>query len=215
MSRIQLPSMSLAKRAKESQEKRDAELIEKHGSTDPLRLEKRRRMASNSVKDLKEFVLRLQTEKRAMMAQAETEKKSLEEFFNSNQFKTLPDDQKQAVTQQATNNERSRAAEILHMDILVKQFNAQADVIDATTLLFDALTVRMIKTKKSGTKGYYRHTIALSMWDIGTMLDALCTKHMPDQYPESEKKDGGWEPEIDDEDILSDDDEEEDKKAKK
>ena len=209
-----IPTMSLAKRVQDKKSAQLSELIDRRGSTAPLKLEERRNAMTHNVAKLKKFVSELQAEHKAMLAdEIEIEKQTVAELAAFEKANTHTLDQLQAIKNMIEQAKQARKNHAKSIHIAAMQFNAQADVIDSNCLLFDVLTVRMIKkSKKSNKVGRFRQAIAMTMYDTNSMLDDLLTKLMPEQYPPEERDKLEYLPEDDDEDIYVDDEDEEGEK---
>lgn len=212
--KIEMPSMSLAKRIQEDKAKRDEAIVEGHGSTGPLRLEKRRRMASRGVKALKEFVLTLRTQLRAAQASEieilDWEKKNPAAVICKQNNLTEEQEQQRRDAMRS-----QRAQQLGQIELMIMDYNSRADIIDSNLLNFDATTVRMVKTKKSDNKkGMFRNTAAMSLFDIASMLEVLCQHLRPDLYPPGESDEERYEPEDDFEIVTEDEDDEEEETPK-
>lgn len=208
MKKVEMPSMSLAKRMQEDQARRDEALVETHTSTGPLRLEKRRRMAFNGVKSLKKFVLTLRTQLRA----AQAEELEIEKWEKENPPSVIC--KKNNLTEEQEVQRRvalrsQRVHQLGQLELMIMDYNSRADMIDSNLLNFDALTVRMVKTKKNNKKGMFRNTVAMSMFDIASMVEVLCQNLRPDLYPPATHEEELYEPEDDTDDLVDDDESDE------
>lgn len=202
-----MPTMSLAKKLDQRDAIKHEALIKGHGSTSPLLLEQRRVHATENVKNLMGFVQRLRAEHKAMIAreaEIEADFKARRQGLEGN-----PTPEHLAELDQFETARASRMYQALQLEIMAQQFMAQANVIDSNCLVFDALTVRMVKKKKNGKEGRYRQTVALTLFDLASYVQYHMEQMYPKEFPAApESKEPDYEPEVDDEDIYEGEEEE-------
>jgi hypothetical protein len=213
MGEFSMPSIALAKTdAAEGSRAWFRDAIKEHGSTNPLKIEKRREKLTVWAQMIERTIKQVQLAKRAMLAEKEKQLKAIKAQRNAAKPIVTKDAQWDLETDRILFEMESQFNQgILSYEITLGNFIADLANIEGHCITIDCLTLREMGVSKSGKKGRVRHTAARYLFDCGysslTVLEIL--KHVfKDQLGEEFFKDDEDESaaklNADDEDILSD-----------
>ncbi len=217
---LQLPDMSLARGdLSESSPEYLREFVKEHGSTAPLKIERRRKKLSPWVDFVEKAIGKAQTFKKASQAEISRVINAVEAALK----KAEAGPEKDQLMQQYGALKWQKVAQEYELNEQVRRCIVDFCMVEGICLVIDSLTIRAtVQNTKTGKKGKRRYTVAGIVSDVGVDTEygvglwrMVAKRWFPDGIvppefnPESEsfrKDDDG---EIDDDDVMSDEEERE------
>lgn len=211
---LQLPSMDLATGdLKESSPEWMREFVKEHGSTNPLKIERRRKKLSAYVDVLERAIPKANTFKKLALAELSKVINHVDAALKEEKDQA----QREVLAQQLGGLKWQKLAQDYELSEQVRRTIVDYSIVEGLCLVIDSLTIRATVQAKSGKKGFRRYSMAGMISDVGvdteyiTGLFRMFGRKIypdgvipPEMNPESDafrKDDDG---DIDDEDVLSD-----------
>lgn len=201
-----LPSVGLARKPpKEYSREWMQQRIVEHGSTLPLKLERRRQKLSGCSALLERAVKMVQEAKKEIISESEGQRVKIK-----SSIKDSTERESELANLACNCKER-----VMGYEMALGGFVAQQGILEALTLIVDSLTLRAAVPGANGQiKGYTRFSVAnyaqeqvgASLWEL-RLVEALAEKHLgPEKMTElrtAEESEGSDTLEVDDEEVYS------------
>lgn len=211
---LQLPNMDLATGdLKDSSPEWMREFVKEHGSTNPLKIERRRKKLSAYVDVLERAIPKANTFKKLALAELSKVINHVDAALKEEKDPT----QREVLAQQLGGLKWQKMAQDYELSEQVRRTIVDYSIVEGLCLVIDSLTIRATVESKTGKKGFRRYSMAGMISDVGVDTEyimglwRMLGRHLypvggvpPEMNPESDvfrKDDDG---EIDDEDVLSD-----------